>query len=59
MLVDALLPKALTTHLVPFLQRISNLNKLNFTIMEVSERNYLKWVQDKASLNCQEAASYH
>ncbi|XP_070665104.1 uncharacterized protein [Malus domestica] len=25
---------------------MSNLNKLNFTALEVSRRNYLKWVQD-------------
>ncbi|KAB2612925.1 hypothetical protein D8674_035241 [Pyrus ussuriensis x Pyrus communis] len=25
---------------------MSNLNKLNFTALEVSGRNYLKWVQD-------------
>ncbi|XP_070662216.1 uncharacterized protein [Malus domestica] len=25
---------------------MSNLNKLNFTVLEVSGRNYLKWVQD-------------
>ncbi|KAM1647013.1 hypothetical protein ACFX14_008653 [Malus domestica] len=25
---------------------MSNLNKLNFTTLEVSGRNYLKWVQD-------------
>ncbi|TQD89509.1 hypothetical protein C1H46_024908 [Malus baccata] len=25
---------------------MSNLNKLDFTALEVSERNYLKWIQD-------------
>ncbi|KAM2436754.1 hypothetical protein EV1_013882 [Malus domestica] len=25
---------------------MSNLNKLNFTTLEVSRRNYLKWIQD-------------
>ena len=27
-------------------RNMSNLNKLNFTTLEVSGRNYLKWVQD-------------
>ncbi|KAM2577486.1 hypothetical protein TB2_003142 [Malus domestica] len=29
-----------------YFRDISNLNKLDFTALEVSGRNYLKWVQD-------------
>ena len=37
-----------TNHVLvyPLFRDMSNLNKLDFTALEVSGRNYLKWVQD-------------